>query len=101
MAHVVGSLAGLIVLIVGGVWLSRAHDAGRKPLAVALPLSGGVMGVLVVVLMTSAVDRTFGIDHSAILILLMLTGVLLGFAAGAALSRDYYKRGGDKDRSRD
>jgi hypothetical protein len=55
------------------------------------------MGILVAVLATSAADRNFGLNHSVLLILVMFLGAALGFVAGAALSRDYYKRdSGDK-----
>lgn len=91
MAHLVGSLAGLLALIAGGIWLRKAHDTARKPLAVAMPLCGGVMGILIVVLGTSAADRNFGVNHSLWLVLLILLGVVVGFALGHVLSRDYYK----------
>ena len=98
VAHLVGSLAGLTALVGGSVWLGRAHAAGQKPFSILMPLTGGVIGILVAVLGTTAADRNFGIDQPGLLVVGMVVGASLGFLAGAALSRDYYKRA-SKDKS--
>jgi hypothetical protein len=92
MAHLIGSLAGVVALSLGGLWLARAQNAGREPLSILLPLTGGVVGILAVVLGSSAADRNFGIDQPLLLVLVSAIPAVLGFIAGMPLSRGYYQR---------